>query len=147
MAYRISVAVGDSDTIAWGFAVMRTVPFAAEMEVGNDPVAALLLGAAPFGVLLQDAASNPSPTQTASSFCCERSFMWSSSIGCGGRSAPAATPDSGVQRTALPPRTGFAGTGQASGLVPREGITVAGQRRDLTGFAGPIPLRLVTEAT
>ena len=48
----------------------------------------------------------------------------SSSIGCGGRSAPAATPK-GVQRTALPPRTGF----------------VAQVRRPGSPPAGALPLR------
>src|SRR5215470_7241097 len=33
----------------------------------------------------------------------------------------------------------YVGTGQASGLIPRGGITVAGQRRHLTGFAGSAP--------
>jgi len=33
----------------------------------------------------------------------------------------------------------FGGAGQATWLVPRRGITVAGQRRDRTGFAGTAP--------
>src|ERR1019366_639057 len=54
----------------------------------------------------------------------------------GGRSASAATP---TRHRSDPPflRGQVADAGQASGLVPSErGITVAGQRRDLTGFAG-----------
>src|SRR6185436_16969530 len=45
---------------------------------------------------------------------------------------PAAMRDEGIQRTALPPRTGLAGTGQASGLIPSEG---ASPLRDSAGLS------------
>ena len=71
----------------------------------------------------------------------------SSSMGCGGRSAPAATPIRDAQRTALPPRFGFVDTEQASGLVPSRGLyrcgTVPGFHRSSLESA---PLR-VTGAT
>ncbi len=75
MAYNISVAVGDNDTMARGRALIWTVPLAAEMDVGNDPVALVSAPAEPFEVLLQEATSNPSPAQTASNLRCERLFM------------------------------------------------------------------------
>ncbi len=74
MAYSISVAVGDSETMACGTAWMVTEPLAAEMVAGNDPEAAVALPL-PFGELLHDATSKPSPAQAASSGRCERCVM------------------------------------------------------------------------
>src|SRR5919204_974147 len=42
-------------------------------------------------------------------------------------------------RTALPPRACSFDVGQATWLVPRRGITVAGQHRNRTGFAAATP--------
>ena len=55
--------------------------------------------------------------------------------GRGGRSAPAATP---TRHRNEPPflRGQYVGTSQASGLIPRGGITVAGQRRHLGAGGG-----------
>jgi hypothetical protein len=39
-----------------------------------------------------------------------------------------------VERIVLPPRTDYVDIGKATGLVPKRGITVAGQRRDFTGL-------------
>src|SRR5215469_3801647 len=51
---------------------------------------------------------------------------------------PLRRPTGASKRTALPPRT-VRRHRQASGLIPSWGITVAGQRRNLTGFAGSAP--------
>src|SRR5215469_3890009 len=52
--------------------------------------------------------------------------------------------DGGIQRTALAPRTGFAGTGQASGLIP---TARASPLRDSAGISpaslAPAPPRLL----
>jgi protein-tyrosine phosphatase len=39
-----------------------------------------------------------------------------------------------VERIVLPPRTDYVDVGKATGLDPKKGITVAGQRRDFTGL-------------
>src|SRR5215468_1848662 len=62
----------------------------------------------------------------------------------GGRSAPAATPG-GVERTALPPRTGFAAQGRRPGSPPRRDSKGAVPLRDSAGlspvFAAPASSR------
>ncbi len=80
MAYSISVAVGDSDTMAVGRAVIRTVPLAADIVVGNEPVPDVTAPDAPLAPLLHAAPNKPSPTPRASRSRCGRLAMWSSSI-------------------------------------------------------------------
>ena len=126
---------------------MSTVPLAAEIDTGNDPVEAVVEPAESFDVLLQGTTSRPSPAQTASSLRCERLVM----LVILHRVAedevrPLRHP------TVVSNEPPFL-RGQVSPMQDRRpgssprGITVAGQRRDLTGFAGPTPPRLVAEAT
>src|SRR5579863_10351050 len=81
MAYSISVAVGDSDTMASGRALILTVPLAAEIEVGNEPPTDDRAPVAVAGELLQAAANNPNAAHSATIARRGCWNMWSSSIG------------------------------------------------------------------
>jgi hypothetical protein len=118
MANSISVAVGESDTIALGLWARVTGPFAAATVTGK--AAGVDCGA---GVLRDDAAEPElehavtSATTAANAADNERAW-WGTFI----------------ERTALPPRTGFAAQGRRPGSPHEGGSTVAGQRRILTGL-------------
>jgi hypothetical protein len=65
MANNISVAVGDNETMARGRAGICTVPLAATMDAGNDPVEGVAGLDDGVELLLQAARSRPSDVQTA----------------------------------------------------------------------------------
>src|SRR5262249_35144781 len=126
IAKSISVAVAERETIAVGLWVMVTLPLAAYTVTGNCVAAALdvgVAGAEPGAGPPELAhAATDSAAIEATAPARARRVLLSMLIlhrHRGGRSAPAATPG-GVERTALPPRTGFAAQGRRPGSPPKE---------------------------
>src|SRR5579871_6027746 len=119
--------------MACGRAARCTVPLAAWIVTGNG-------AAAPAGLAATRGTTDPTKAmrETAAANGARRNMLvmrdHPPSL-YGGRSAPDPTPDGGIERTALPPRTGVVDSGQAAGLAPVTGsLTIAGQRRILTGL-------------
>src|SRR5919198_944773 len=70
---------------------------------------------------LEQAAAVPVPASAASSAATRRDRLSMLILHRSRRTKCARCDTGGVERTALPPRTGFVGAGQASGLAPSEG--------------------------